>query len=322
MKGRKALAAAAALILLSGCVSSKEYKARLAEMNDAKDYAASLEGKLEAAKAEHAEEVARLNTELKKREQSEADLLEANARLSQRLEADKLDLVKEATELSSRLSKEEARADELEDELKSRNLEVTSLRAELDELAEEKQQAIQAKKHAVQELQGTYDELVSELNEEIQRGKVAVKQLKGKLSLSMVDKILFDSGSARVKRDGRKVLDRVSEILKKVTDKQIRIEGHTDNVGISRKLQEKFPSNWELSAQRATNVVRYLKEDGGIDPMLLSAAGYSMYRPVASNETEEGRARNRRIEIVLIPMDVDRVAAEPETVEEPQAEGQ
>ena len=123
----------------------------------------------------------------------------------------------------------------------------------------------------------------------------------------MVDKILFDSGSADVKKDGKKVLDRVAEILRKVTDKQIRIEGHTDNVKIGPRIAKKFPTNWELSNARATNVVRYLQEKG-VDPKLLSPAGYAEYKPIESNDTEEGKSKNRRIEIVLIPVDSDRIA--------------
>jgi chemotaxis protein MotB len=123
----------------------------------------------------------------------------------------------------------------------------------------------------------------------------------------MVEKILFDSGSAAIKQNGKEVLARVAEILSSIHDKQIRIEGHTDNVQIGPALAEKFPTNWELSTARSTTVVRYLQKQG-VDPTFLSAAGYSEYSPVDANETEEGRARNRRIEIVLIPLETDRIA--------------
>jgi chemotaxis protein MotB len=122
----------------------------------------------------------------------------------------------------------------------------------------------------------------------------------------MVEKILFDSGKADIKTNGKKVLDRVAEILKTITDKQIRIEGHTDNVPIGATLAEKFPTNWELSTARATTVARYLQEKG-VSPAVLNAAGYSEYKPVESNETDEGKAKNRRIEIVLIPLDKESV---------------
>jgi chemotaxis protein MotB len=89
-----------------------------------------------------------------------------------------------------------------------------------------------------------------------------------------------------------------------VKDKAISIEGHTDDVPIGAELSKQYPTNWELSAVRATTVARYLQENIGIDPGLLSAIGYGEYQPVTSNESEEGRAKNRRIEIVLVPMEI------------------
>jgi chemotaxis protein MotB len=143
---------------------------------------------------------------------------------------------------------------------------------------------------------------VSELKQEIKEGEVQITQLKDKLTVNMVDKILFDSGSAVIKKNGEKVLDRVAGILKGVADRQIKVEGHTDNVPISSRLAEKFPSNWELSTARATTVVRYL-QGRGVNPGVLSAEGYAEFHPVAPNETDAGKAANRRIEIVLIPLD-------------------
>lgn len=92
-------------------------------------------------------------------------------------------------------------------------------------------------------------------------------------------------------------LQQVADVLKTVTDKQIRIEGHTDNVP-STKLQDRFKTNCELSTARATTVVRFLIDQGGVDRQYLSAVGYAETRPIASNDSEEGRASNRRIEIV------------------------
>ena len=179
----------------------------------------------------------------------------------------------------------------------------------IGELSQEKLQAIKEKNQAISELEKTYNNLVSELNEEIKKGEIEVTQLRDKLTLSMVDKILFDSGKADIKQSGKAVLDRVAEILMNVTDKQIRIEGHTDDVPIGPVLAAKFPTNWELSTARSTTVVRYLQERG-VDPRVLSAAGFSEFRPVDSNETAEGRAKNRRIEIILIPIDVDIITAQ------------
>jgi chemotaxis protein MotB len=127
--------------------------------------------------------------------------------------------------------------------------------------------------------------------------------LKGKLTVNMVDAILFDSGKAEVKTDGLAVLQKVINILKTLNDKAIRIEGHTDNVPIRGLLAARYPTNWELSAARAINVTRYLQEQG-VDPLVLSAVAFGEYKPVAANESEEGRTRNRRIEIILVPKEI------------------
>ncbi len=129
----------------------------------------------------------------------------------------------------------------------------------------------------------------------------------------MVDRVLFDSGQAQSKPAGIKVLKQVGNVLKNVTDKQIRIEGHTDNVPISVKLQDRFKTNWELSTARATTVVRYLIDQGGVDRQHLSAVGYAETHPIASNDTDEGRSSNRRIEIVLYPKDLQHVTGSIDT---------
>jgi len=98
-----------------------------------------------------------------------------------------------------------------------------------------------------------------------------------------------------------KILERVGKVLKNTKNKIIRVEGHTDNVAIKPPLLEKFPSNWELSTARATNVVRFLQDKVGIEPVRLEAIGMSEYHPVATNKTPAGRSKNRRIEINLMP---------------------
>ena len=126
--------------------------------------------------------------------------------------------------------------------------------------------------------------------------------MKNRLTMTMVDKIIFPSGSAEISKEGKKVLDKVISILKDVKDKRIQVEGHTDNVRIVSVSKKRYPTNWELSTARATEVVRYLQEAGGIDPKLLSATGFGEYQPVAPNDTDEGKHKNRRIEIVLLPL--------------------
>jgi chemotaxis protein MotB len=117
-----------------------------------------------------------------------------------------------------------------------------------------------------------------------------------------VDKILFPSGESAISPEGLKVLERIGNILKNAQGKAVRVEGHTDNVPIGGNLKSKFPTNWELSTARAVNVIRLLQEKVGMDPKRLEAAGLGEYRPVAPNDTREGRAQNRRIEIYLLPV--------------------
>ncbi|PNX50211.1 MAG: hypothetical protein BV458_13650 [Thermoplasmata archaeon M9B2D] len=282
-----------ALFLLSvGCVSSSKHNACLTEVKTLDAENANLRNDLEETthqKEELEQSVRSLQKENNELSDSTRRLTDLNANLNFLLDAKRDELIKTAADLQYKLSLKEK---------------------EIDELNREKADALKAKEEEISKLTSTYDNLVTELNKEIKEGEIAVTQLKDKLSLSLVEKILFDSGSAAIKSNGKKVLERVAEILRNVKDKQIRIEGHTDNVPIGPRIADRFPSNWELSTTRATNVVKFLI-DNGIDPELISATGYSEYRPVAPNDTDEDRSKNRRIEIVLIPLDIDRVVLPP-----------
>ena len=162
------------------------------------------------------------------------------------------------------------------------------------------------KEEEVARLKSTYDELVTDMKKEIEEGQIKITQLADRLSVSMVDKILFPSGEADITPAGVKILERVGKVLKNTKNKIIRVEGHTDNVPIKPPLQKKFPTNWELSTARATNVVRFLQEKVGVEAVRLQAIGMAEYHPVASNATPAGRSRNRRIEINLLPDITDR----------------
>jgi chemotaxis protein MotB len=177
---------------------------------------------------------------------------------------------------------------------------VADLDAENRKLKAEVASLVKAREEQVEKVSSTYESMLEKMKSEISRGQITISELKGKLTVNMVDSILFDSGKAEVKKGGLEILGKVISILKDVKDKSIRIEGHTDNVQISRALAQRYPTNWELSAARAINVARYL-QDEGIGPGQLSAAAYGEWKPVAENDTPEGRAKNRRIEIVLVP---------------------
>lgn len=124
---------------------------------------------------------------------------------------------------------------------------------------------------------------------------------RARLLASLASQLQYEPGQVEVKPEDQNALKQVSEILKNVTDKQIRVEGHADDMPIGPSLKPQFATNKELSKARAVNVVRYLVEEGGVDAANLSAVEYADSRPIASNKSEEGRKKNRRIEIVLLP---------------------
>lgn len=176
---------------------------------------------------------------------------------------------------------------------------VADLTAQNQDMARQLRDLEAAKAEEVSRLKSTYEQLVGDLKSEIASGEVQITNLKGKLSVNLVDRILFDSGKSEVKASGQKVLDRVGTILKNAKDRQIVVEGHTDNVPIGGVLKDKYLSNWELSSARALNVVHYLQDHVGVEGDRLAAIGYGEHKPVAPNDTPENKAKNRRIELVL-----------------------
>jgi chemotaxis protein MotB len=192
-----------------------------------------------------------------------------------------------------------ATSEECKKALQAKDAEIRSLQAERGKLKTD-----EAK---VDELSNANRTLSRELQDEIAKGDVTIAQLKDRLTVSVVQEVLFHSGSAEIRADGKKVLDKVARGLKG-TDRLIMVEGHTDDVPIGPKIAEKFPTNWELSTARATTVVRYLQEKG-VAPKHLGAAGFSEYRPVAPNDSDRNRQKNRRIDIVLTPELQEKKAA-------------
>jgi len=184
---------------------------------------------------------------------------------------------------------------------KELNSQVANLGKQLEMKKEEIAKAKKEKEEEIARVKTVKDSLIRNMKKEINSNQIQITQLADKLKVSIVDKILFPSGKANITDEGLEVLQRVGTILNKMEGKVIRVEGHTDNVPIRGKLASRFPSNWELSTARATNVVRFLQDQVGVDPARLEAVGLGEYSPVASNDTKEGKAQNRRIEIMLLP---------------------
>jgi chemotaxis protein MotB len=166
---------------------------------------------------------------------------------------------------------------------------------------EKERTVVQQKDKKISDLERTRAEIETSLKDQIAQKNIKIEEIEGKLKVTFVDKILFDSGSTKIKPKGKEVILTLSDSFKDNIKQSIVVEGHTDDVQIGSVLQERFPTNWELSAARATSVVRFLQEKGTIAPERLTASGFSFYKPVDTNETEEGRKQNRRIEIILIP---------------------
>jgi chemotaxis protein MotB len=158
---------------------------------------------------------------------------------------------------------------------------------------------------ASRQTQAQHDALVASLSQELKKGELQVRRYKDMLTVEVAEQLFFDSGRAALKDSGKAVLKKVADALKSYEDKAIRVVGHTDNVPIAKSLQQRFPSNWELSSARATTVVRFLQE-AGIEPQRLVATGRAEYAPVAPNDSESGRQKNRRIEITLVELGVEK----------------
>ncbi|MFH1912355.1 MAG: OmpA family protein [Pseudomonadota bacterium] len=276
------LTVAAALLILGGCVAKSDYLQKQSEAD-------TLQRQLSAMTDENArlkEQIDRLSVEKEKLTAEKNNLTADSNDLDARLVAKTEELARTIAETTHAI-----------EELKYKNAE---LEGDKQMLRESIALLKKTKEEEVQTVSRTYEDLLNEMTEEVEQGQITITELKGKLTVDVLDKILFDSGRAEVKSEGLEVLKRVVEILKTVTDKIIRVEGHTDNVPIGGILAKRYPTNWELSAARAINITRYLEKEG-LDPALLSAAAFGEYQPVADNETPEGRAKNRRIAIILLP---------------------
>jgi chemotaxis protein MotB len=182
------------------------------------------------------------------------------------------------------LASESARLEKLKRELKDRSERV----AELENVIAIKDASMKALKDAISTALTNFE------------GKgLTVEQRDGKVYVSMENKLLFQSGSWSVGSEGRKAVRQLANVLAENPDIAILIEGHTDNVPYKGNAQ--LSGNWDLSTKRATAIVNILRENTSINPENLTAAGRGEYAPIASNDTTEGRTKNRRIEVILTP---------------------
>ena len=182
------------------------------------------------------------------------------------------------------LAAENERLNTLKKELESRSQRV----AELENVIASKDAAMRALKNAVSKALTNFE------------GKgLTVEQRDGKVYVSMENKLLFKSGSWSVGSQGKQAVEQLGNVLADNPEIAVLIEGHTDNVPYKGNAQ--LSGNWDLSTKRATAIVNILRENQSINPENLTAAGRGEYAPIASNDTTEGKAKNRRIEVILTP---------------------
>jgi chemotaxis protein MotB len=255
-----------------------EYVAMTAERENAN---AMMGDKRQAFSSEMESLTARLN-------ESEARVKELTALLTAQEEA-----AKKVPELQAAVVEREDRIKTLNATLRSLKNNLVQIRSDVVHLAK--------KRSGTEEKENAYADFRRNFGEQINKGEILVTEYPDKMIVTLPEQVLFRPGSATINRSGKKALERVAEILIKVRNNRIRIEGHTDSTPIRRKAR--YASNWDLSAARAASVVRYLHKKGAINPELLTLAGYGPYAPAAANNTTKGRSLNRRIEIALIPLD-------------------
>lgn len=280
-------------LALTACVSKNSYQQKVNETElltrDVSQLTADAE-QLRQDKTDLQTEQSKLNNRL-------VEVLQQNSKLQRDLLSANADHERQEGNLSRHQQQLVAQREQLSD-MQQTNDQLLSTIEELNQSLEKEKIAREAR---LAKVKNTYDQLVGALEEEIQRGELTISNLEGKLSVNLLNQILFDSGKTEVKPEGKKVLQSLGDVLNKFPDRALQVEGHTDNVKISSRLSEQYPSNWELSTARATSIVHFLQDKVGLPGDRLVAAGYSEYRPVASNASPEGRAQNRRIQILLAP---------------------
>ena len=256
------------LIAVTSCVSKKKYmvaeNGRLAAL--------SRERVLNRNLGQQKDEIAKLKQQI-------TDLMSDTTRLGQAIRDYRKSLYSNLSEQEklNMLLKEKM------EKLAEREATINKLQAEVDAQNARLQSLLNSVKDAL--LGFSSDELT-------------VTEKNGKIYVAMSDKLLFESGSAQVNKQGKEALGKLAEVLKKQHDIDVFIEGHTDNKPI--KIVQ-FKDNWDLSVVRATSVVRILTKDYGVNPLQILPCGRGEFMPVDNNESVEGRAHNRRTEIIMAP---------------------
>ncbi|WP_053405262.1 MULTISPECIES: OmpA family protein [Persicobacter] len=301
---KRGLTFALALFALSGCVSQKKYDEILARRDILAEENASANEALELVQDEND----RLKDRLNKNDQLIESLNDQAAK--ERLEAEKLqakyknvdflynDMVRNSGRLNQSVADQQRRLSEMTADLEvsRRNNEALEQDLQIREArVKELEKVVKQREEAVNSLKQKLDNALTDF--EVNDLQVETRQ--GKIYVSVADKLLFGSGSVEVDELGIKALQKLAVVVKSQEDFEVSVEGHTDNVPVSR-FSKYMNDNWDLSVARATSIVRILLE-AGVSPGSIQAVGKGEHYPVTENNTKEGRSLNRRIEIILIP---------------------
>ena len=258
-------------LLPTACVKKSTHEVALADLARARGEIEDLRGQIADLEAEMAANTRERDATEAALRAEVAELEDARATASERFEEARDEVYR------------------LEGLLNERGAEYRTLQRRLE--------ALRAMEREVRERNAIYEDVIGRFRSLMDGGQLSVDIVRGRLVILLPQDVLFASGSATLGSEGRDVLAEVADVLAEFPDRRFQVEGHTDNVPIST---ERFPSNWELSSARALAVVRLLAQRG-VDPENLSGAAFGEYQPVASNDDREGRRRNRRIEIVMLP---------------------
>ncbi len=228
----------------------------------------------------------------------------AALRRVQQLEGDLSTLRGERDRLNETLTSLRASSEQMAARLRALGEDVTRLEAsntqtqsELD-AARRREEELRRQQQQAEARLATFRQMLGRFRAMIDQGRLRVRIVRGRMVIELPAGILFDSGDARLRREGEEVLRQVAQVLAQIPDRDFLVAGHTDNVQIGRG--GRFADNWELSTARAVNVSRFLSQNG-LAAEHIGAAGYAEFQPAVANDTEQNRALNRRVEIVLMP---------------------
>jgi len=241
--------------------------------------------------------------ENKKRLEKKVQGLEKEKKVREKLEAEneKINMAK-INDLEKKVPELEKKVQELEKEKDALEKRKAEKKGEL----EKKVQQLEREREALEKMKAENEKIKLEFQDYAVKSQIEIWEAKKGLVISFIDKVLFESGKAEIKPQAYPALGKVAQILGNYSNRPVLIEGHTDNVPIGPRLKSRYQTNWELSTARAVAILRYLIKKHSLPPEQLAAAGYGKYHPIDSNETAEGRQKNRRVEIVIMPEKIVR----------------